>query len=174
MKPHFQGQLDGLCGVYSVINSIKLLENINSGESRILFNRIFAFVERRKRISGIIREGISSRDMAYIFREVVEQEYPVSRVKPFHRAGKVPLYLYWKELQGFLAEDQRRAVIVVLESWDWGHWTVIRKATEKTLFLFDSEDHLRISRRHCTTKRISTARPVLLHPTMTYFLSRRE
>ena len=67
MKPHLQGQLDGLCGVYSVINSIKLLANINPEESMTLFNRIFAFIEGRKRLSGILREGISSRDMASTF-----------------------------------------------------------------------------------------------------------
>ncbi len=174
MKPHFQGQLDGLCGVYSVINSTKLIENINAWESMTLFNRIFALVEQRKRLSGILREGISSRDMAYIFREVVEQEYPIRRVKPFHRAGKVPLDLYWNEIQGFLAEDHRRAVIVVLEGWNWGHWTVIRKATEKTLFLFDSENQKRVRRRDCTTRKITRARRILLYPTRTYFLSRRE
>lgn len=174
MKPHFQGQLDGLCGIYSSINATRLIEKISPGQSTALFQKIFSAVERRKSHSSIIKNGLSNRDMAYVFKEVIQKEHPIKRSKPFPRANNIPLETYWRKIQAFLSGDRRKAVIVVIERKDWSHWTVIERATNKTLFLFDSDDQKRIYRRRCTTKKMTRIRPVLLHPTMTYFLWRRE
>jgi len=174
MIPLTQGRLDELCGVYSTINATRLIEKITWGQSHRLFHDIFRLIESRKSLSTILGNGLTANDIAYLFTNLIERQYPIKRFKPFHRVRRVALDIYWRKIQGFLSGGSSRAIIVVIEGKDWGHWTVIERATNKTLFLFDSDDRKRISRRRCTTKRMSRNRPVLLHPTMTYFLSRRD
>lgn len=172
MKPHFQGQLDGFCGIYSSINATRLIQNIGPDESAALFNRILSTIERRKNLSSILKHGLTNRDIACSFKEVIEKEYPVKRSKPFHKA--TGLAVYWREINDFLKGDQKRAVVLAIEGWNWAHWTVIKKATNKSFSLFDSGHLKRVNRNRSTTKKISRARPILLYPTMTYFLSRKS
>jgi hypothetical protein len=130
MKPHFQGQLDGFCGIYSSINATRLIQNISPDESAALFNRILSTIERRKSLSTILKNGLNNRDIAYFFKEVIEKEYPVKRSRPFHKA--TALAVYWREINDFLKGDQKRAVILAMGGWNWAHWTVVKKATKKS------------------------------------------
>jgi hypothetical protein len=175
MKPLTQGNLDGLCGVYSILNALRIVEKTTLEESARVFFEIFAALETRKKISSLIQDGMTDRDMGYVYREIIQKNYPVRAFKPFHRKAEVPLGAYWSEVQGFLENGERRAVNLVLESWDWGHWTVIRRATSKSLFLFDSARMKRFDRRKCTTdRRLSRNRSFLIWPTTTRFLFRKE
>ena len=174
MKPLTQGKLDGLCGVYSILNALRILEGTTLEESANLFLEIFAALETRKKISRVIGDGMTDRDMGYVYREIIQKHYPVRVFKPFHRKAEVPLGAYRQEVKNFLDGGNRRAVNLVVESWDFGHWTVVRKATPKCLYLWDSARMRRFDRRKCTTQVLSTNRDLLLWPTMTRFLSRKE
>ena len=174
MMPLLQGQLDGLCGVYSTINATRLIEKITREEAHRLFQKISRLIEPRKSLPAILANGLEPNDIAYILTNLIERQYPLKRFKPFHRVRRIALDLYWREVQGFLQAKESRAVILAAESWTWSHWTVIRKATPKTLFLFDSDNMKIFQRRHCTTNEVSKARPILLYPTTTYFLSRKD
>lgn len=174
MIPLIQGQLDGLCGVYSAINATRLVENLSREEALMLFREICRVIEGRKSLSGVIGYGIRCNDIAFFFKTLVQKQYALDRYKPFHKIKRLSLESYWGEIQGFLKTGDRRAVILVMESWDWAHWTVIRKATSKAFYLFDSDHSKILWRRHCTTGRLSKARPILLYPNLTYFLSRKE
>lgn len=166
MTPAIQGQLDGFCGIYSVVNATKVVAGIDSRESQRLFWKIFSILEPRKPVSRFVREGISDRDMGYIFRKIVQETYDLKVDKAFGH-NRVPLGVYWETIQGFLKPGEPRAVILVLESWDWGHWTVIQRATAKTLFLFDSSNLVRVQRRQTTTARLTLRKPLLFYPRMT-------
>jgi len=172
MKPLLQGQLDGLCGVYSSINATRLIAKISQDQAESLFNRMIKLIRERKDFSRVLANGISTNDLSYLF-PLIERSFPLNRYKPFHQSKNTPLDLYWRKVQGFLEED-RRSVIMAIGSHTWAHWTVVRKATDKTLILFDSDRIKTLKRKRCTTTRISRARPIQIYPTLTYFLSRRD
>ena len=175
MKPIRQGALDGLCGVYSLINSLQIVQGTSFEESSRLFLEILRAMEPRKKLSYLIENGMTDRDMAYVYREIIQKHYPVKVLKPFHNKADVPLKDYWETIQGFLEDGERRAVNLVLEGWDWGHWTVIQRATPKSLYLLDSARMKRFDRRKCTTgRKLSRKRYFLILPRTTRFLFRKE
>jgi len=173
MKALTQGELDGLCGVYSILNALKLLQRTSYRESRELFFEILRAMEPRKKISWLIQEGMTDRDMGYVYREIIQKRYPVRAFKPFHKQSDIGLGAYWNQVQEFLGSGNGRVVNLVAEGFDWGHWTVVWKATPKTLYLLDSDVMRRLDRRKCTTQRLSINRNFLIWPTMTRFLSRK-
>jgi hypothetical protein len=174
MKPLIQGGLDGLCGVYSILNALKIVQGTTFEESSELFLEILRAMETRKRLSLLIEDGMSDRDMGYVYREVIQRHFPITILKPFHRRSEVGLGAYWSQVQDFLSDGRGRAVNLVAEGHDWGHWTVVWKATPKCLYLLDSDMMRRFDRRKCSTQMLSSNRELLLWPTMTRFLSRRE
>ena len=173
MLPFIQGQLDGLCGIYSSINAVRLIKKISHDQATGLFHKLFFEISHRKTYPKIIKNGLSNRDMAYGFK-LIQTQYPIKQARPFPKANNITLGSYWDKLEGFLDQASDRAIIVVIEGWNWGHWTVIERATKKTFFLFDSGGLKRISRSCCSTRRRSPTRPLLLVPTMTYFLWGRD
>lgn len=173
MRPLVQGQLDGLCGIYAAINATRLIGSLTQEESQWLFHQACRLMESRKSLATILGEGLNSKDLAYLFRELIERRHSLIRFKPFSQAKNVGLERYWRSLKGFLESGERRAVILVLGNWDWGHWSVVRKASKKTLFLFDSDKLKVLNRRHCTTSEATKTRPIILYPSLTYFLERK-
>ena len=174
MKPLTQGQLDGFCGIYSILNSLTLVQGTSYQESRELFFEILRAMEARKKILKLIEDGMTDRDMGYVYREIIQKRYPVRTFKPFHKQAGIALGSYWDQVHEFLEHGKRRAVNLVTEGWDWGHWTVVYKATPKSFHLLDSDMMRRLDRRKCTTQRLSINRNFLLWPTMTRFLFRNE
>ena len=122
MKPLTQGNLDGLCGVYSILNALRIVEKTTLEESANLFLEIFAALEtRKKKISRVIEDGMTDRDMGYVYREIIQKHYPVRVFKPFHRKAEVPLGAYWNQIRNFLDGGDKRAVNLVVESWESIH-----------------------------------------------------
>jgi len=162
--------LDGLCGIYAIINATRIIKKLKTKDSYKLFSDCLNLLEKKhKRLSPYLCEGLSSRDLSCILRYVCEK-YFISRFKPFHKRSYVPLPEFWKKTKSFLKEKQRQ-VIMSYESWDFSHWTVINGATDKSLFLYDSDGNKRLYRNRCTTAEITTHRPILLDPQSSYFLS---
>ena len=176
MTPFQQGELDGLCGIYSVINAARLVigRSITEDKCEELFVKCFAVLEKKKKISHIITNGITINEIACLLRDVIEKEFPVRRTKPFHSSSNITLADYWSKIQEFFStSDKRRAVILSVETEEWEHWSVVRSTTNKRLALFDSDDSQIINRKRCTLKRITKVEPILFHPNQTYFLQRK-
>jgi hypothetical protein len=54
MEPYKQGDLDGLCGIYSIINAVRLVhKGLTDDDCDELFQKAFICLERRK----VIRDG---------------------------------------------------------------------------------------------------------------------
>ncbi len=174
MKPLIQGQLDGFCGIYSIINALRIVHGTGYLQSREVFLEIIRVMESRKKLSWLIEDGMTDRDMSYVYREVIQRRFPIHILKPFHRRSDVGLGSYWNQIHEFLGSGDSRAVNLVVESLHWGHWTVVYRATPKALYLLDSDIMGRLDRRKCTTRRLSVTRNFLIWPTMTRFLSRKE
>ena len=61
MCPKRQGDLNRLCGIYSVINAISWLESNSGMNSQRLFNCGVRYLENRKKLGSVMLDGMSRR-----------------------------------------------------------------------------------------------------------------
>ncbi|WP_292573951.1 hypothetical protein [Methylomonas sp.] len=99
MKPYRQGHLDGLCGVYALVNAVnKLCGPLNKREAQALFLDILEYLESRGPLAYRCVDGIYIQDIASILKHVVCEYYPILRYKPSHTRPRISLSLYLQSL----------------------------------------------------------------------------
>lgn len=174
MLPYEQGYLDGLCGVYSVINATRLLvKNISEEECMKLFKKCLTHVEQKKRLSKAVTTGISRSELWSILKNVVMVNYPIVRKSSFHGVNDISEDDFFREIQSFLQEGGRRTVIAGIIGHNWDHWTVIKSVSPKRVILFDSAMMKTINISRCALKKSSKKKPYKLKLKETFFLYER-
>ncbi|MBA7570973.1 hypothetical protein ES708_12729 [subsurface metagenome] len=173
LLPFEQGELDGLCGIYSVVNAVKLIAGrLSEYEATVLFEKILAYIETKHSIGAIMTEGIGTRDMIGIVKHVLRNDYGIGYRRPFLRSKNRSFENYLEEISIFLHEGSPRAVIVSLDHKEWEHWTVIRSISPQLIHLFDSSDMKRLNKERCTIQAPTSDRPYMLNPSDTFFLTK--
>ncbi len=169
-RPYQQGNLDGLCGAYCIVNAVKYLCGpLSEKDSAKLFQEVLGFLDKRKFLVKRMTAGTELREMKGLLDQVVAKRYPIRRTKPFRKQSGLSLQEYWEGLQTFLDQDGRLVLIGLGGHHD--HWTLIRKVTSRSLVLYDSDRLQRLNRRHCTLSLSNPGgRRHVLYPTYTYFL----
>jgi hypothetical protein len=170
MKPYLQGALDGLCGIYSIVNAARIISDINDQEARRLFEQILLHLEKTRDLSRVLAEGIDLNSIGSILRDIVNHRIP-NRAMPFKHRPDVSLDEFWCEMLAFLDGNHKRAILICLSGPVWDHWSIVHAVSEKQIYFFDSLKLRNLKRSRCTTTRSTSARPHLLCPTHTYFLS---
>ncbi|HUQ35572.1 MAG TPA: hypothetical protein VM144_04260 [Aestuariivirga sp.] len=146
LKPYRQGAFDGFCGVYSVINAMKLIAKNGDGFGEefceLLFNALIRHATLKIGARRLIRSGTPHRLMRSFLRGSCDY---VSRNRKLKPCVKRPL-LRERRLsidsvidimrQEFAA--QRCAFIVEIGGVH-SHWTVIRGISKAQVQLFDSD-----------------------------------
>ena len=168
MSPHRQGSIDQLCGIYAVLNSTRLVLAPKRVPSNLLSRCISALIDK-KGTADFINTGTDITDIAHLLKMICK-EYPIERSKPFHTKAGVSLDTYWKEAGKFLGEPNR-AVIILFQTIYMGHWSVVRKADENKLYLFDSNGTKDLVRENCIMEQPTAAKHRQLFPTQTYYLT---
>jgi hypothetical protein len=168
--PLQQGNLDGLCGVYSIVNATRKVKGkLATEESKELFLSVISHLQDKKQGLDFLVEGISIHDIGTALREVVEPVHGVFRSKPYDKFSSLGLKSLWDGMSEFL-QAPRRAIIIGLGG-KYDHWTVVDSITDKRITLLDSDDSFHINRCACTTTdRITTRRKHRLFHTHAYFL----
>ena len=167
MKPYYQGALDGLCGVYSIINAVRIVNDIDDQDGEDLFKAIIAYLDREKNLSKIITDGLSILVIGEILKNV--KELNIAREKPFHGLGETGLPEFWSSMQEFLSLPNRSMLLGLGGVHD--HWSVIEKISDKRITFLDSDGIKHIDRGKCTTQEPDKKRIHHIYPTHTYFLS---
>ena len=170
MLPFEQGGLDSLCGLYSIVNAERVINNTSNEESLELFNEVISYLNKKRQLSGILIEGMYLKNVKTVLEKVVGDRVPYQRL-PFAGKPNPDLDYFWKEIQYFLEESPHRAVILSI-SGVHDHFTVIRSITDRQMQLFDSDAWWRINRTNCTTTNQTKRRRHVLYPAQTYFLGR--
>lgn len=153
-EPLRQGDLDGLCGIYAIINSIRLLcRRANARFCAKLFRFLLKALERRRRRPiAIIWQGMSSR----ILRALLDESFAFvrkhlgitlqrSRLPKKIRKQK-SLSILWQHLGGRM--KQHRVAILCVDGI-YSHWTVVQAVTQKTIRLLDSSGSRFLRRDSC-------------------------
>lgn len=170
MKPYLQGALDGLCAVYSIVNATRIIAEIDEEEAKELFKSILIYLEKSDDLSRILTEGISLNTIGGIMRDVVNHRIR-NRWMPFKHSPETSLDEFWYRMMYFLDGELNRAILICISGPMWDHWSIVHSISERQIYFFDSHKLKRLNRSRCTTIRSTAARPHVLSPTHTYFLS---
>jgi hypothetical protein len=174
MKPWRQG-LDGLCGVYSVLNSIHLALKLDAEEAEnVLFP---ALVEPWKGdLYSYISEGTHAPQLEMVLEKAatfVPEHY--KQTFAYKKLKEVSDVDQWLDIQqmhlerSYQFEDgrQTRSVIVGF-SYPYGHWTLVRDITKDHLITFDSYKINKINHHRIF---FSGQRGYVFDPLDTYFIT---
>jgi hypothetical protein len=167
--PLEQGHLDGLCGVYSVINAIRFalqtatVRRPNSARTRhcltdqdldLLFMTLIEGVIRPNSFARSVVEGLDTRQLWTLLRLAqkwmdAHQARSLAISRPLHRRPRIGPKRLLASIAIYLSAPGT-AVIVGTEP-PWRHWTVATRVTRSRLHLLDSGGNesvpLRLSRK---------------------------
>jgi predicted acetyltransferase len=171
LLPYEQGYLDGLCGVYSVINATRLIyKGMREEEGMQLFSACMRHVETRKSLGKVSTKGVDEKDIWSILRKVVLLKYAIRVERPFAKIENQSTKAYLNVLHDYFNQGKRRAAIICLFCDDWDHWTVIRSISPKRIILFDSSMMKAININRCTINKASKRKPYVIYIRDTFFL----
>ena len=158
LKPYRQGHLDGLCGVYALINALRLLcPRLDEDACERTF---CALIQARARHAAcplnVIHGGLSRRELLRligIWQRFATRKFGVTVTVSRLTVPEPSLRGLWRGLCRAL--DGTSVAIVGLDGVE-RHWTVAHAATPRTLRVTDSSGLLRaIVRSQCTVRRTS-------------------
>src|SRR3954464_5607722 len=155
LKPYRQGRLDGLCGVYTLINALRLLCPRLDEEA---CERVFsALIRARARQAAspltVIHGGLSRRELLRLigfWQRFAAKELGITLTVSRLKVPEPTLRGIWRGLGRAL--DGKSVAIVGLDGVE-RHWTVAHAATERTLRVADSSGLRMIYRSQCTVRR---------------------
>lgn len=168
LPPFQQGGLDSLCGLYSIVNAELLINRSSPEQTQALFDTMVHFLSRKGLLSKILLDGVIHNQMLLILKKVVNGRIPNIEI-PWRSQPTPELDPFWESMRDFLDGAPDRAIILGLNGFH-DHWTVIRRITSKSIFLYDSAKITPLRRSDCTTAK--RRRTHLLLPAQTYFLSK--
>lgn len=169
MEPYEQGALDGLCGVYSIVNASRKVLGLTEKQSEDLFHDIAEHLGSKGLMSKVLCEGLGLWLMGEIFQDVVGDR--IERRLPFWKNSHARLDAYWETMTDFTAEPGPRAIIIGLDGV-YEHWTTIDRITPKQMALFDSDGLKRLHRSRLTIGRPTNERKHQINITLTQFLTK--
>lgn len=176
LKPFRQGDLDSLCGLYSVLNATRLLcPELDYEGSRSLFRQLAERLTAKKVTAfETVAWGIETPTVMALIqsartyvREVLDASL---RLELFRSARKTLRIGYlWKALMSRLKEGW---VAIIGISGRHNHWTVAHRATAKSMRLFDSDLMTALKRSRCSLR--STRVPHQIDPEDVFLLRRED
>lgn len=155
LTPVRQGVIDGLCGVYAVLNACRLLgvagdqrlsPDLQWDQSKRLFAALCLSRSTRELFPDVVCNGVEGPGVERLIavaqhwasrhsRYVVEVEEPKLRVGA---AGAGEYFDALREAMRVKRGERKAFILGLAPPWD--HWTVVRRVREKDALFFDSWD----------------------------------
>lgn len=171
ITPFQQGNLDGLCGAYATINAARLIsKKLSTDAWQLVFLKILRQQIKRQKSVFFAINGLGLSKVSNIVQRIISPELDIVYSRPFRRRANVPLPELWDSMYDYLNAQDRRSVIISLETKEYGHWTVVESISDKRLNLFDSDGRKFINRKNCTTTEITPETPLLIDFTAIFYL----
>ena len=149
--PFQQGELDSLCGPYSLVNAVRYLRSpFPPAEGVRLLKRILRRLEPQRPLVRRITYGTEQTEMEGVLQAVLVSRYGMGYSRPFKGQRLLTLETYLGQVERFL--DQTQGIVLISLEGVYNHWTLVRQVTPKSLLLYDSDHLTRLSRRTCVLK----------------------
>ncbi len=176
-KQFFQGHLDGLCGIYAVVNAVRLLfpRALDDDKAEALFKQALLSIKRS--LPQAVWDGTDKPEMRRMINAACmfvskDTSFPgaLDYRFPFRRGRFKRIDAFWEELDPMLAQDGRVAILGFGEPDP--HWTLVHRTTEKQLVLADSSIYKTLSRRRVTLAATPRKTQWILDPQETLLVTR--
>ena len=148
--PSQQGDLDGLCGAYSLVNSmVWLFEN---KVSRVrLFEKILEEYSHRWDLVDWIINGIDSPHMSYLIKRTLQsgiykEKYSISIYRPFIKNGALTIEDVFDSIDSFLQRYEIKSRVILMANQE--HWSVVVRSNMRSIFLFDSSSAIMSNKKY--------------------------
>ena len=147
LKPFRQGDLDGLCGLYAVVNAVRLVVHpyraLRRREARQLFECGLATLSHHRSLRWSITNGITHRVSAKLCGDVVAEGARLTGLEIYALPIIGPeVVLERVEAIRLIKRAVRRGSPVLVALMDsYNHASVIAGFSRTRLTLFDSSDH---------------------------------
>lgn len=172
-KASAQGSLDGLCGIYAIINACNVMlgGGLDRDHQISLFCKLTSLLDDGRPIGEVVHDGIGFRKLGELIdvasRTLTHDHGVCIERKVAWKANKGNLSAFWNDLQQHVNTDEQRVALLGVEG-KHSHWTVARKVSEASITLADSDNLKRFNRSDCHLR--PGKKPHQLQPTQTFFL----
>lgn len=143
-SPLQQGWLDSLCGVYSIVNANRLVNNVSHTDSQPLFNLIIEKLHKKRLLHRVILEGINHKNLSWLMGEIGTDVFPLMET---NKRGFLSLNDWWQYSRDFLETPNRTIILSIGGLHD--HLSVVQKVGEKSITLFDSDGFKSLRKSQC-------------------------
>lgn len=162
-----QGELDGLCGIYSMINGLnwalhslrrshgkatRPTGQLREKEREDLFGSALRLLPHHRRGLSPVLDGMTGTDLARSLKKCVEwvqakRGLQLGVIRPFYRRPRITTRRLGLALSKHLSKPGTAAIIGVEPPWQ--HWTVVVGVTPKRFTLLDSSGESFLPLRKC-------------------------
>jgi hypothetical protein len=170
IKPFIQGDLDSLCGLYSLTNIVHYLVGpLSQRQAEELIALMFGLLDKRGLALNAFQEGLGLNSIAFLIKKVLFDKYKITYSKPFHK-GRYPTIGGVARSFREITLSQDYIALIAIEGV-YSHWVPITKVTAKNLICFDSSDLKRLPIAQLSTNELSS-KPHILYPRHCYIFSK--
>jgi hypothetical protein len=157
LEPYRQGQLDGLCGIYAIINAIRTvlanrMADFCDADWQELFRALLIAADEEIGATTAAGCGLEPKSLRYILRAAVRHmadEHDLALIvdRVLRRKDRPTLQDLLPRLAD-LVRQPNTAILLTL-SGHLDHWTVVGEVGRNTLELFDSSGFARVAIANC-------------------------
>ena len=165
LQPLRQGYLDGLCGLYALINAARLaVPMLPLRTCRRLFREGAHWLHTKGAFPAVLYSGMSNNKVISLHKAVFQHRIPGLRLKrPFTRSPPVDATEFWTRLKAY-ADRPGNGVIICIEGRRLSHWTVVYGVTPDRVTLFDSDGRAYLIRQKCSCSVGDAEAPTIILP----------
>jgi len=170
-----QGSLDGLCGLYAVVNAVRSIsaKRLTGLQEAELFRVLVA----RLSLEGLLEAAICDGIAVPLMGQLIDSASSFLLHTEDRRLSKKlatcetpqSLGAFWDVLSSHIEEFGPGSVVLALGG-RYDHWTCVATMRQRTIGLIDGKGFLRLNRKDCTLSAMETDRPYRLLPSNTYLL----
>tara|TARA_R110002124_G_C8925902_1_gene511632 strand:+ start:1301 stop:1855 length:555 start_codon:yes stop_codon:yes gene_type:complete len=172
-RVRLQGNLDGLCGVYSVVNASAFQMRLDDTQTKKLFEKLCEHLGDEGRLEDALCQGMYFKTLGRLIDVSSEflQSEALGKIQRGVKFRRKPASLaqFWGGISSHVAENGPGSVILGM-SGKYDHWTCVQSVSQSSISLIDSDGLKRLMRQNCTVSVSRKGRHHELWPTQTYFL----
>lgn len=145
--PRYQGELDGLCGPYAVVNAF---EHCGIDDSEGVFQEACAALAQ-SRWPNVLWEGTSLHDLMRMIkkcRSAFEDEVKIKIRYPFARSIPRSNVEYWKKFDEVFSKNPRARCAILGMIRPSYHWIVAGREEGSRLAFYDTDPHKPFQRKN--------------------------
>jgi hypothetical protein len=158
--PYLQGQIDGLCGLYAIVNAFQLLfpGTFTDDDAWELMVDLCEAIHHK--FPAVIWKGAGVADVVSLFAKARQYALEAKHLKggieitrPFARRRVDRVEDFWAEVGDWLedgAKLKEKRVALIGIGYPDNHWTIVTRLSGRSVTFFDSWELKRLALRQFT------------------------